>query len=79
MLLLRFGAQKFTDYHCSGNTPIDDAQREKRAGVIKIFGETQKFVERVLIALFSFALQSNFFRNRGQIRAKNYNSFRCSR
>jgi hypothetical protein len=41
---LRPAAQHFADDHCSGNTPIDDAKREKRDGVLKIFGETQKFV-----------------------------------
>lgn len=44
----RSAAQYFADDHCSGNTPIDDAKREKRDGVIKIFGETQKSVIRAL-------------------------------
>jgi ankyrin repeat protein len=37
------------DVYCSGNTPFDDAKREKRDAVIKIFGERQLSLQLGLI------------------------------
>jgi ankyrin repeat protein len=32
-------ACSFVDFRCRGNTPFDDAKREKREEVVKIFGK----------------------------------------